>query len=224
MAARAPSRTYTTLVPAASAGLCLDFANTLCWRGSDPPREALRSLDDLLAWCGSAGVQASPGIDRLGSWWSVHPRPARAAFAEAVALREAIYRIFSVAASSGEPAGVDLDQLNHALAAAPARTRLGRSGGEFAWQVEQAAPSAAALLAPVLWSAGDLLTQPALQRVRQCANDKCLWLFLDDSKSGTRRWCSMSVCGNRAKAHRHYQRTKHPLHPPYSLATPAPKA
>jgi predicted RNA-binding Zn ribbon-like protein len=44
--------------------------------------------------------------------------------------------------------------------------------------------------------------------VRECANDKCLWLFLDDSKNGTRRWCSMSACGNRAKAHRHYARLK----------------
>ena len=47
-----------------------------------------------------------------------------------------------------------------------------------------------------------------LDRVRRCANDVCLWLFLDDSKSGNRRWCSMSACGNRAKAHRHYARKK----------------
>jgi predicted RNA-binding Zn ribbon-like protein len=47
-----------------------------------------------------------------------------------------------------------------------------------------------------------------LARVRHCANERCLWLFLDDSKSGTRRWCSMSACGNRAKAHRHYARQK----------------
>ena len=66
----------------------------------------------------------------------------------------------------------------------------------------------AALLAPALWSAGDLLTGPQLARVRECANDKCLWLFLDESKNGTRRWCSMSACGNRAKAHRHYLRSK----------------
>jgi len=64
------------------------------------------------------------------------------------------------------------------------------------------------LLAPTLWSAADLLVGPQLQRVRQCANPACGWLFLDNSKSGNRRWCSMSACGNRAKAHRHYQRQK----------------
>ena len=65
-----------------------------------------------------------------------------------------------------------------------------------------------ALLAPVLWSAGDLLAGPRLGRVRRCANPQCLWLFLDDSKTGNRRWCSMATCGNRAKAHRHYLRQK----------------
>ena len=60
----------------------------------------------------------------------------------------------------------------------------------------------------MVWSAGDLLVGPRLARVRRCANERCLYLFVDDSKSGTRRWCSMAACGNRAKAHRHYVRKK----------------
>jgi predicted RNA-binding Zn ribbon-like protein len=45
--------------------------------------------------------------------------------------------------------------------------------------------------------------------MRQCADAKgCGWLFLDESRAGTRRWCSMGECGNRAKAHRHYLRRK----------------
>jgi predicted RNA-binding Zn ribbon-like protein len=48
------------------------------------------------------------------------------------------------------------------------------------------------------------------RRVRLCANAQCLWLFLDQSKGGTRRWCDMAACGNRAKARRHYQRMRRP--------------
>jgi predicted RNA-binding Zn ribbon-like protein len=192
-----------TLVQTARAELCLDFANTLSWRGSTPSSEALHCLDDLLAWCASAGVQDGAVIDRLGRWWRSHPRRGAEAFAEAIGLREAFYRVFE-AAISGVPALDDLDRINRALAAAPARIRLERRGDGYAWQIQQPAPSAISLLAPVLWSMGDLLAGPQLQRVRQCANDKCLWLFLDDSKSGSRRWCSMSMCGNRAKAQRHY--------------------
>ena len=63
-------------------------------------------------------------------------------------------------------------------------------------------------LAPVLWSAGDLLTGGKLDKVKRCANPECGWLFLDDSRAGKRRWCSMQSCGNRAKAKRHYHRSR----------------
>ncbi|MBU6500141.1 MAG: CGNR zinc finger domain-containing protein [Rhodospirillales bacterium] len=81
-------------------------------------------------------------------------------------------------------------------------------GGADAWVFPALAPDVATLLAPVLWSAGDLLVGPRRARVRQCANPQCRYLFLDDSKSANRRWCSMATCGNRAKAHRHYAKAK----------------
>jgi predicted RNA-binding Zn ribbon-like protein len=202
-------RRGSTLVPAPRAEHCLDFANTLSWRGDALPSEALSSLGDLLAWCTSREERQKGEIDRFGRWWRGDPEAAAAAFAEAIELREGIFRIFSAVASSVKPAAVDLSGLNRALAAGPKRIRLARAGDGYAWRVDRPQPSIPALLAPVLWSAGDLLTQPMLvQRVRQCANEKCRWLFLDDSKSGSRRWCSMNVCGNRAKARRHYLRTK----------------
>jgi predicted RNA-binding Zn ribbon-like protein len=197
-----------TLVQTPRAELCLEFANTLCWRGSTPASEALHSLNDLLAWCATAGVQDGPAIERFGRWWRAHPRLAAPAFAEAIELREAIYRLFRAAARSGGPEPGDLERLDCALAAAPSRIRLQRRGDGYAWQIQPPPPSVAGLLAPILWSAGDLLTGPHLRRVRQCANDKCLWLFLDLSKTGNRRWCSMRMCGNRAKAHRHYLKNK----------------
>ena len=191
------------------AELCLEFANTLSWRGSDPPSEALRDLDDLLAWCASAGAQDDAVIDRLGSWWRAQPAQGAEVFSEAIGLREVMYRVLS-----GEPASADLGRINDALRATPQRKRLERDGDGYAWQTEEAMPSTTTLLAPVLWSAGDLLTRPEVRRVRQCANDRCRWLFLDDSKNASRRWCSMSMCGNRAKAHRHYLRTRHCLPSP----------
>ena len=102
----------------------------------------------------------------------------------------------------------DFAALKEALAQAPARRRLARSGGGYAWRIEPLAPSAPHLLAPVLWSAADLLIEGAQASIRQCANDECLWLFLDASKNATRRWCDMASCGNRAKARRHYLKTK----------------
>jgi predicted RNA-binding Zn ribbon-like protein len=126
----------------------------------------------------------------------------------AIAVRVAIFRIFSAAAAGAAPAADDLALLNRGLVRAPARARLRRAEGGYRWQLDKLRPAAPALLASVLWSAGDLLAAARLARVRRCANDQCQWLFLDDSKSGTRRWCSMQSCGNRAKARRHYLRHK----------------
>ncbi|GCB49365.1 CGNR zinc finger domain-containing protein [Streptomyces sp. NL15-2K] len=53
----------------------------------------------------------------------------------------------------------------------------------------------------------ELLTT-APDRIRGCAHEACILHFFDTSRNGTRRWCSMAACGNRAKASRHYARTK----------------
>ncbi|MEV5610330.1 CGNR zinc finger domain-containing protein [Streptomyces sp. NPDC052225] len=52
------------------------------------------------------------------------------------------------------------------------------------------------------------LLRTAPDRIRPCAHEACLLHFLDTSRNGTRRWCSMALCGNRAKASRHYARSR----------------
>lgn len=194
-------------VPAAKADLALEFANTRYWRGRETQSETLNSPDDLLKWCADAKIPA-PAVERLRTWWQQHPHKAEHAFGEALELREALYRIFRTIAEEGEPASADLDVLNRALSEAPPRAHLVRADGGYAWRLGDLKLETAALLAPVIWAAGDLLIEPARIKVRRCANDECVWLFLDDSKSGTRRWCDMKACGNRAKAHRHYAKMK----------------
>ncbi len=187
--------------------MCLDFANTLAYRGSSPA-ESLHSFADLLKWCGDAGVIPARQAHPLRAWSEKHPKRAADIFRETIELREMIYRVFHAVASGAIPDEVDLDLLNRALRDAPSRITIGRGAESFGWQVEETKPSATSLLAPALWSAADLLVGPQLAKLRECSNEKCLWLFLDDSKNGTRRWCSMQACGNRAKAHRHYLRRK----------------
>jgi predicted RNA-binding Zn ribbon-like protein len=169
--------------------LCLDFANTRYWRGQSAPTETLNEPADLATWTKAAKA----------------PPPKE--FEQAIALRETIYRLFD-AQAQGKAALRDLETLNAALTQAPTRKALKRSKGGYEWDVDARSGTALALLAPVLWSAGDLLAGPRLDRVRRCANPECGWLFLDDSRAGKRRWCSMSSCGNRAKARRHYHKGK----------------
>lgn len=186
----------SALIPAPDASLCLAFADTCYWRGTARPTDELREPEDLLRWAEHAERLPAALVQRFDR--------SAVLLTDAIALRETIHRCFAATAAGREPDETDLAALNAALAAAPARRQV-RPGG---WEVDVPEPSVGLLLAPVLWSAADLLVGRQLSRVRQCANPACGWLFLDDSKSGNRRWCSMSACGNRAKAHRHYQRQK----------------
>ncbi|HYM04679.1 MAG TPA: ABATE domain-containing protein [Stellaceae bacterium] len=208
MTTRAPAGPASECIGAPRDDLCLDFMNTRYWRGSEPPTETLGSLDALLEWAAqSSGIEPA-AIKRIGRRWHEDGHAGDAAFDEAIRLREVMYRVFGAVAGAKKPAPADIGALNAALAEAPPRTRLVQNDAGFVWQVDRLAPSVTALLAPVLWSASDLLTAKRRERMRQCANERCLWLFLDDSKSANRRWCSMSACGNRAKARRHYHKQK----------------
>jgi predicted RNA-binding Zn ribbon-like protein len=185
--------------------LCLAFVNTLAWRGRPRPSEGLNDFGALLAWLAQQAC-VTPRPAAAERWMRDRPAEAQKLLAEAIGLREAMHAIL-VALSLGQKARTaDLAVLNGALAAAPPRRWLARRLDGYAWKVERASLSIPQLLAPVLWSAADLLVAGDCERIRRCANSDCRWLFRDDSKNGSRRWCAMASCGNRAKARRHYLR------------------
>jgi predicted RNA-binding Zn ribbon-like protein len=71
------------------------------------------------------------------------------------------------------------------------------------------APDAASLLrSDICLAIVELFAGAKAARIKHCASPACDRFFLDESKSGTRTWCSMKTCGNRMKAARHYERTK----------------
>lgn len=190
------------LLAAGPLGLCLDYANTRCWRGLAQPKETLQRPADLLAWCRRAGLQPVPARWRAPA--------AAGVFAEAICLRELIYSVFSALATGSSIAAGDLSALNAAIAQAAPRAHIAPFGAGYAWQVDvrigAGVVSASHLLSPVIWSAADLLVAARAGAVRQCAEATCRWLFLDQSRNAARRWCDMGSCGNRAKARRHYRK------------------
>jgi predicted RNA-binding Zn ribbon-like protein len=187
--------------------LCLDLANTVNNRLT-AARELLGSYEDLLAWAEQAGVVTAEEGAALRSEAARRPADAQAALEGARALREAIFAAFSaVARGQAAPAGA-LAMLDAALGPSLARRRIEVGGGRFTWGWRLGDGALDALLAPVVESAAALLTSADLSRVRECESETCGWLFIDRSRNQSRRWCDMSVCGNRAKVRRHYARTK----------------
>lgn len=187
--------------------LCLDFANTV---GDRPHRQQdkLRRLTDLLGWTLEAGIVDDDQHDRLAGEAVRRPRVAGTFFRRALGLRERLYRIFSTLATGGRPGKADLDELNRDLAATLRHQRLEPVGERFAWSWAIPGKGFDWLLWSVVRSAGELLTSKEAELVRECASDRCSWLFVDRSRNHRRRWCDMKVCGNRAKAQRHYRRKK----------------
>jgi predicted RNA-binding Zn ribbon-like protein len=186
----------------------LDFANTVDWHASDQPVEYLTSYAALVEWGQHAGTLKDRQVEHLLEEAGRHPSEADTIRERAVLLREAIYRIFT-AISAGLPAeGDDLAVLNAELSRTLACSRIVPSGEGYAWDWIGEEDALDRMLWPVVRDAADMLTSGDLARVGQCADDRCGWLFLDISRNHSRRWCSMEDCGNRAKARRHYQRSR----------------
>jgi predicted RNA-binding Zn ribbon-like protein len=187
--------------------LCLDFANTVGDRPTST-NEHLTGYTDLLAWGRQAGLIDSALAKSLGRRAERHKGEAKQVFDEAIALRECVYQIFSGLAAGSRPAVRGLTALNRALTRVfPYRAVVeGDEGFEWKWFGPPEALDR--MLWPVLQSAAELLTSDEIHHVRECNSDRCTWLFVDRSRTHRRRWCDMKTCGNRAKARRHYQRSK----------------
>lgn len=180
--------------------LSLNFTNTTANIISETPSERIHNYDDLTAWGRQAGILSDAEATRLVDQAAGEPKKAGAVLKRALTLRDASFRIFAAVAQGKKPAGSDLDVLNRELAAAMQRAEIlaGKDGFEWDWTGVE--------LDSVLWrvarAAAELLTSGKLDRVRQCGDEVCGWLFLDMSKNRSRRWCAMGDCGNIHKSRR----------------------
>jgi len=165
--------------------VALDFAATLAARLREQPRELLERPADLNRWLVSSGLAGNA------------PRATEEDVELARELREAIYGLVSE-----RPTSAARTTLNAVAALRPARPKLSASG-----QLVMEG-SAREYLATIAGLAIELLGGPERTRIRQCEGEGCALLFLDLSRSGARRWCSMSGCGNRAKAREFRRRAR----------------
>jgi predicted RNA-binding Zn ribbon-like protein len=195
-------------LPLLGGHLSLDFANTLEWRGSARERDWLTGYEALVAWALRAGAVDGREAEELRAYADWAPGSAAEVLDEARALREAVDRVAAASAAGEMPEAADLESLNRRLAPLLGETRLSATAGGLVPAWGGASDDLARVLWPVARSAFDLLSGNAAGRLRECAGSDCHWLFLDRSKNGSRRWCSMSNCGNLAKARRHRARAQ----------------
>jgi predicted RNA-binding Zn ribbon-like protein len=186
----------------------VDFVNTVDDRLDVTPHDRMNDYDDLLAWCDQARLMDTESLAALHDLARRDPPTAARALDRARRLREAVYRILLAAIGDRSPTRKDLGTVTTLARQAGAHARLDHRDGEFEWGLDAASPDLRLPLWVLARSAVSLLTSEPLEHVRQCADETCGWLFLDRSRNHSRRWCDMTVCGNRAKARRNYARHK----------------
>ncbi|MEU8249085.1 ABATE domain-containing protein [Nonomuraea sp. NPDC048916] len=170
--------------------LCLDFANSVA-RRPQCDRDYLTTMEDLLTWARASGAHPTDVPVTAGG----------VALSEAIDLRASVYRTFSAIVARRQPDPDDVTVIMDTYAAGLRAAHLHREGAGHVlrWPGQRSAR-------PVLWavaaSAARLLLEGPLGRLGQCPS--CGWLFLDTSRNGRRRWCSMAMCGNQVKSRRYY--------------------
>lgn len=196
--------------------LALDFLNTTAApRGEEI--EWLASGADLSAWLEQAEAVPRDVLAqvrrRTGS------RGLDATASEARKLRD-WFRGF-VTAHGGKSLGratlSELAPLNRLLARDEAYRQIeikdgeaidARGTGALCWQAKRRWERPDALLLPIAQGMGELVCEKDFRLVRKCENPSCTLWFLDVSKAHARRWCSMAICGNRAKVAAHRARAR----------------
>lgn len=185
----------------------LDFVNTAAGRDVDP-RDRLDSYARLLDWAAASGRFAARDIEALARRAKKDAPGADAALKEARLVREALFATFDANLKSAPAPKPALALIERVWRRAAAQRHLEAKAGAIAsiLSAEDAGPGfIAAIMAE---DAIALFADARLARLRMCDGADCGWFFLDTSKNNKRRWCDMAVCGNAAKARRHYARHK----------------
>jgi predicted RNA-binding Zn ribbon-like protein len=172
--------------PLAGEPLALDLLDTQ-WLASGIPVDLLATRAGTRAWLAAVGITAPD-----------EPETMRGLAAARQAIRDIL---------TGQNGTAAVDRINTVLRHGRLRLSLG-----LAMNPEQTLEIADPAWRPAVMAAVDFLRllAEAPDRIRRCQHPACVLWFYDTTRNRTRRWCSMTTCGNRAKAQRHYDRVKRP--------------
>ncbi len=179
----------------------LDLINTVEWRLSESQREEdLSSYRLVVQWCQEAGLVDSDEADRLARLTDQNESASEQERLAVIALREHTYAaLFEDDAEAAAP-------LAAAFREAIIHAELRAQGSGWGWMVEPL--DVATPRHRIAIGLMDLLSRDDLDRLHQCEDDACGWVYLDTSPRRNRRWCVTSDCGDRNRSRAYYARQK----------------
>jgi predicted RNA-binding Zn ribbon-like protein len=182
----------------------LDFLNTKPVL-EDGPTELLTDVYALERWLIASKTVTSSKTKSLLRSWRNSPEAA-ANLKELIAFRERLRGAVMRIESGFLPPDSFLAEVNSLLLQYPRRMSLNKREGKILKEpfFEPCKPSD--LWEPIIDGTGDLFSETETSRLRKC--ESCVVHFFDTSKKGSRRWCSMNICGNKFKVAAYQQRKR----------------
>jgi predicted RNA-binding Zn ribbon-like protein len=188
--------------------LCLDFCNTGQGARGSRQEEWVTDYGELLTWVHAAGAISAKQATALRAKAEHSPEAAQRVWARGIAFREALARLLIAKALERKPTAEDVQAIESEYARAVRYARLAPAEDGYRWVIDADADELDAVLQPIVESALSLMTSPRMARLRRCGNATCYWLFIDETKNCSRRWCEMASCGNVMKVRRHRARLR----------------
>jgi predicted RNA-binding Zn ribbon-like protein len=173
----------------------INFANTIAL-ASKGMADVTKSSESLNWWLGIMGLSAPNGLEQEDLTFANQ-------------LRESFRQVIESIEHGRAISDRDLELFNSVLSKQQTWNELDQlESGVIVTKAFRSNESIEQVLGPAVESLSETLVHGDLNRLRTCAHPDCVLRFYDDSKNGARRWCSMSGCGNRAKAAAYLQRKK----------------
>jgi predicted RNA-binding Zn ribbon-like protein len=180
--------------------LWLDFVNA---------DDVLGSFDAYVAWLEHVSILDAERGTTLRRRALLQPAGATAALMEARRIRAALHALAERGAATDKSRALAVGELNRVLGRSAGTRRIDQGeDGRFMPSFVASGDAFAGLLIPLVESATESLVRGELGRVRRCANPRCDRVFFDTTRNGSRRWCAMGACGNRAKVARFRKRKR----------------
>lgn len=186
--------------------LCLDFINTVHDRTAEEPFEYLPDYSRFLDWSEKVELLTASERKRLQSLAKSDVGRTENVMRKLLEMRKNFYELFLAIAENRVPDDEVQSQFNDLLKEETAHMELRIKNNLEVLQQWSGKSDLRFPLWPIIQSAYELLISDQLDRVKECG--ACGWLFLDQSKNKSRKWCSMESCGSNVKARRYYHRHK----------------
>lgn len=175
----------------------MDFTNTISWRETNHPHEWLDIRQNLTAWSEITGVLSTTQVDQLRLYLDQSDVSIESSIHQLKQTRELLFAIFNAEIEHHKIMDTPLEALS-SLAKKALRNQTLRCTEEgYLWVWKGGLSPLDQVHYSIVQSSIALLTNGNLTRIKKCPG--CQWLYYDQSKNGSRRWCTMEDCGNRHK-------------------------